>query len=78
MGYGGKEKHERGEAVLSSYYDNSYDAIETNGGHDVSITDENELKNDLSNIGFCDFRFDIRPTGPGDTHRNWIFVRVTK
>jgi len=48
MGYGGKEN-----IVTAKYYDNIYEAVSTNGHADVSITDEEELKDDLLNkIGF--------------------------
>jgi ubiquinone/menaquinone biosynthesis C-methylase UbiE len=74
MGYGGKVHTE-----TAGYYDNVYDAITTNGHADVSITDESELSNDLVNkIGFKNYKSDIRPTGPGDNHRNWIWVQVEK
>ena len=74
MGYGGKE-----HAPTAKYYDNIYDAVSTNGHADVSITDEEELKDDLINkIGFKNYKSDIRPTGPGDNHRNWIWVQVEK
>jgi hypothetical protein len=74
MGYGGKAHTE-----TAAYYDNVYDAITTNGHADVSITDESELSDDLINkIGFKNYQSDIRPTGPGDNHRNWIWVQVEK
>lgn len=74
MGYGGKE-----HAPTAKYYENVYDAASTNGHADVSITDEEELKDDLINkIGFKNYKSDIRPTGPGDNHRNWIWVQVEK
>ena len=74
MGYGGKE-----HAPTAKYYDNVYDAASTNGHADVSITNEEELKDDLINkIGFKNYKSDIRPTGPGDNHRNWIWVQVEK
>lgn len=85
MGYGGRVKESyvykyipRNQLRVCSYYDNIMTAESTNGRHDVTITDENNLKSDLLEIGFKDFQFDIRPTGPGDTHNNWIFVQVEK
>lgn len=79
MGYGGKPDR-IGKKVIrwAKYHDNYYDALGTNGWCDVSIEDENDLKADLEKIGFTNFNFDVRPTGPGDNHRNWIFVRVQK
>jgi hypothetical protein len=74
MGYGGK-----GEIPTAGYYDNNYDAGSTNGHSDVSITDEQDLKGDLvDKIGFTNYRSDICDTGPGDNHKNWIWVQVQK
>jgi ubiquinone/menaquinone biosynthesis C-methylase UbiE len=74
MGYGGKES-----IPTAKYYDNIYEAASTNGHADVSITDEEELKDDLLNkIGFKNYKSDLRPTGPGDNHRQWIWVQVEK
>jgi ubiquinone/menaquinone biosynthesis C-methylase UbiE len=85
MGYGGRDTNSRVFKVMNqnrfstvSYYENATDAKATNGLHDVSITDKNDLKSDLQKIGFGDFKFDIRPVGPGDHHKNWIFVQGQK
>lgn len=79
MGYGGKPEKIKEKVIRwAKYHDNYYDAPGTNGWCDVSIEDENDIKADLENIGFTNFSFDIRPTGPGDNHRNWIFMRVQK
>lgn len=85
MGYGGRQDESyvykyipKNKLKICSYYDNVTNAIATNGLHDVTITNENHLKSDLEKIGFKDFLFDIRPVGPGDSHKNWIFVQVTK
>lgn len=74
MGYGGKEG-----IPTAGYRDDVFDAISTNGHADVSITDEKDLMDDLcASIGFRNYRSDIRQTGPGDDHRNWIWVQVQK
>jgi hypothetical protein len=74
MGYGGK-----GEIPTAGYYDNNYNAGSTNGHSDVSIADENDLIDDLVNkIGFKNYKSDIQQTGPGDNHKNWIWVQVEK
>ena len=74
MGYGGK-----GDIPTAGYYDNNYDAGSTNGHSDVSITDEQTLLDDLVNtIGFTNYASDIKETGPGDNHKNWIWVQVEK
>ena len=72
MGFGGRG------GTVAGYYDNYTEATETNGGWDVAVTDEQNLKDDLEKIGFKNYKSDIRPTGPGDTHANWIFVQVQK
>lgn len=60
------------------YFDNNYDAQQTNSGHDTRIDSPDELEKDLSQIGYHSFEYDIRPTGPGDIHGNWIFFRGFK
>jgi ubiquinone/menaquinone biosynthesis C-methylase UbiE len=63
----------------SNYYENAFDARGSNGWHDVEILDESVLKNDLlDKIGFREYESNIRPTGPGDVHENWIWVRTKK
>lgn len=61
-----------------SYYDNHYDATVTNGGCDTRVENTEQLKKDLSEIGFSDFEYVITNTGPGDAHQNWIFFSVKK
>jgi len=74
MGYGGKDG-----IPTAGYYDNNYDAGSTNGHSDVSIADEQDLREDLlDKIGFKNYKSDIRETGPGDNHKNWIWVQVEK
>ena len=74
MGYGGK-----GEIPTAGYYDNDYDAGSTNGHSDVSIIDEQTIFDDLvGKIGFSNYKSDIRQTGPGDNHKNWIWIQVEK
>lgn len=71
MGFGGCD-----DSV--NYYDNDFDAKATNGHRDVTIENEDFLKNDLANLNFKNYLSDLRPTGPGDRHKNWIFVQVEK
>lgn len=73
MGFGGKDG-----IPTAGYFDNIYDATTTNGHADVSITDENDVKNHLEGIGYKNYKSDIRPTGPGDNHKNWIWIQVQK
>lgn len=71
MGYGGS-----GTGV--DYYYNSYEAIASNGGCDTNITDILQIQKDLEGIGFKNFKYYIRPVGPGDRHANWIFFNAQK
>jgi ubiquinone/menaquinone biosynthesis C-methylase UbiE len=73
MAYGGRG------GMTSFYYENYTRATETNGGYDVAITSEDGLRSDLiDKIGFKDYKSDIRPLGPGDSHGAWIWVQVQK
>lgn len=73
MGYG-----HRHNAPGRPYHDNYIDATSTNGGCDTLVEDENYLITDLEKIGFKDVSVTIRPTGPGDSHDNWIWVQTHK
>lgn len=70
MGFGG-----RPQSV--NYYDNFYDAPATNGHWDVSIENEEYLKDDLSKIGFINYKSDIRPVCQ-DLHKYWIWFQAQK
>jgi ubiquinone/menaquinone biosynthesis C-methylase UbiE len=74
MGYGGKEG-----VPTAGYFDDVFDAASTNGHADVSIANEADIQQDLTEkIGYINYKSDIRETGPGDNHRNWIWVQVEK
>ena len=74
MGYGGKDG-----IPTAGYFDDVFDAASTNGHADVSITEEAEIQKDLvDEIGYINYKSDIRDTGPGDNHRNWIWIQVEK
>jgi SAM-dependent methyltransferase len=72
MGHGGKDY------PTANWRDDQFDAASTNGHSDVSIMDFLEVEADLYNIGFKLYQHDLRPTGPGDNHRNWIWIQVEK
>ena len=72
MGYG------LGTHATRDYYDDYYDASATNGQCDTRVDDPRQLKDDLTSIGFVDFKYYIRPTGPGDRHGHWIFFNARK
>lgn len=66
---------------FSSYYDNSYEVRSTNSGHDVKITDPQNLVDDLVKIGFKDIVYSIGVAWQGPDiarHPNWIFVKARK
>jgi SAM-dependent methyltransferase len=58
------------------YYDN-YDS-ESFIRCDVSFDNEQYLIDDLTEIGFENYKSWVRPTGPGDGHNNWLWVQVQK
>ena len=58
------------------YYANNYGALTTNGGCDTRVDSADQLKTDLEAVGFTNFRYTIRPVGPGDSHPYWIFFQA--
>lgn len=60
------------------YYCNYYEATSTNRDCDTNISDYKQIEKDLVSIGFKNFKYYIRPTGPGDCHPNWIFFNAQK
>jgi SAM-dependent methyltransferase len=74
MGHGGKlEGHPWYE-----YNEDQYDVQGTNGKHDVSVTDENDVIKHLTGIGFTEISTTVRDAIPGDNHKNWIWVQCKK
>jgi ubiquinone/menaquinone biosynthesis C-methylase UbiE len=72
MGYG----PDKGDAY--DYFANEYELTTTNGNADVKVESPDQLKGDLTKIGFKNFTYEIRPVGPGDNHSNWIFFKAQK
>lgn len=72
MGYGS------GHPARVDYYDHFVDAPGTNGMSDVSVLHPGEIGEDLADIGFESLAYALTPTGPGDIHGAWIFVRALK
>jgi SAM-dependent methyltransferase len=72
MGYG------PGHGAMVDYYDHFVDAPGTNGKADVSVLHPGEIGADLAAIGFESQAYALTPTGPGDMHGAWIFVRALK
>lgn len=72
MGYGSPSPQ------TVDYYANFYDARGTNRGCDTEVKTPDQLETDLTRVGFTSFSYTIRPTGPGDSHPEWIFFKATK
>jgi ubiquinone/menaquinone biosynthesis C-methylase UbiE len=71
MGFG------MGHPTTADYYENATHADSTNSGYDVRVTDPNQIKKDLDEIGFVDFEFQIlQPYS--DAHQNWIYFKARK
>lgn len=72
MGYG------EGAPGSVPYEADNFNAIVANGGCDTQVESSDKIRDDLESIGFSDFEYWIRPTGPGDVHQNWIFFTAKK
>lgn len=72
MGYG--QHHPKSVG----YYENHWDAEGTNGSLDCRVENEKQLSDDLHSVGFTEFEYWLRPTGPADIHEQWIFFRARK
>jgi ubiquinone/menaquinone biosynthesis C-methylase UbiE len=81
MGFG---KNENRTFKTIDYFTNNYNAMSTNGEVDVQVSSVDQIKTDLDKIGFTQFNFNIRETGPFPPwsgmrgHPNWIFFRAKK
>lgn len=74
MGVGGKEGY-----PYCEYHDDAFHAGSTNGGFDVTVRNAEQLEEDLvGKLGFVNFTYELRPTGPGDRHKNWIWIQAQK
>jgi ubiquinone/menaquinone biosynthesis C-methylase UbiE len=72
MGFGSSS------TLAANYYDNFYEAPNTNGLYDCKISDPIQLQKDMDIIGFSWFNYIIGPTGPGDVHPFWIYFNAKK
>lgn len=77
MGYG-KDLNDVNGRPRSAYFDNSYDANQTNGEYDVRIQNEEDLIKDLENIGFKNITVTIKDSWSDIGHPQWIYVRCEK
>ena len=62
----------------SAYYDNFYDASGTNSIHDVRVHDENDVIQDLINIGYVDIKTEVRESFSDAGHTHWIYIKAYK
>jgi SAM-dependent methyltransferase len=76
MGYGEGLDSQLGRR--SSYYDNSYDARGTNSVHDVRVNNEQDVIDDLTNIGYTNITTQIKESYSDSGHTHWIYVKAYK
>jgi len=67
-----------GHTKQRSYFENGYDASNSNGSNDVRVSDPQDLVNDLSQIGFKDITYSVTEPWQDWGHPNWIYVRCFK
>lgn len=73
MGYG-----DTIEPGHSPYIGNFYEAGATNGGHDVQITNEQEVIDDLQNIGYKNITTKIAKSFNDNNHTHWLYIKCEK
>lgn len=61
----------------AGYYDNHYDAEGTNSLYDTTVSDPQQIIDDLTKIGFAHIEYTIRQPY-SDGHPEWIFVKARK
>lgn len=76
MGYG--DISFTGHTKPRDYFDNGYDAENSNGSNDVRVTNVDSLIQDLSEIGFKDITYSIEEPWEDTGHPNWIYVKCFK
>lgn len=76
MGYG--EGLDSPIGRRSAYYDNTYDAGGTNSVHDVRVHNEQDVIDDLTNIGYVNITTEVRESYSDSGHTHWIYVKAYK
>lgn len=76
MGYGEGLESPIGNRV--SYFENFYDATGTNSACDVRIQNEQDVINDLTEIGFENISTQIRDSFDDLGHKQWIYIKAFK
>lgn len=71
MGFGG------GHPNTAAYYEDATHAESTNSGFDVRVDSHEQIEQDLTEIGFTDFEFEICKQWT-DSHQNWIYFKARK
>lgn len=77
MGYG-ENLEDSMKRPRSSYYENTYNAKGTNSEHDVRVQNENEVIEDLNNIGFINITTEVKNTYSDYGHPQWIYIKCFK
>jgi ubiquinone/menaquinone biosynthesis C-methylase UbiE len=72
MGFGSPSKNTVG------YYENYYEAKGTNRVCDTEIKCVEQVEQDLTKIGFTNFKYNLTGPGPGDCHPQWIYFSGEK
>lgn len=67
-----------GHPRMVDYLADFVDAPGANGAADVGVLHPAEIAGDLRSLGFTAMGYALTPSGPGDTHGGWIFVRALK
>ena len=76
LGYGEGLESPIGPRV--SYFENHYDAPGTNSICDVRVHTEEEVINDLKEIGFVNITTEVRESYDDSGHPQWIYVKCFK
>jgi SAM-dependent methyltransferase len=76
MGFGPIEWE--GHTKQRSYFENGYNAENSNGSNDVRVSNPQDLIDDLSEIGFKNIEYSVEESWADGGHPNWIYVRCYK
>ena len=76
LGYGEGLESPIGPRV--SYFENHYDATGTNSICDVRVHTEEEVINDLKEIGFVNITTEVRESYDDSGHPQWIYIKCYK
>ena len=72
------KKKTEGTRTTVGYFDNFWDAPNTNSNCDTRVEDPNDLVKDLESIGFNNISYEIHPSFSDRIHAEWIYVRAEK